>query len=375
MTTALLILSLFVTTGILAVAGPAFSQETQPLPESAHIAARAWLEREGVDIEALRSLPVDERARRLTQAVYSYCEHGLQTVNRIEDLYVNCATACGGYSYVLRGLLEATGARTRYVNLYNIPNQGNHTAVEVELDGHWGFYDPTFGAYFTRDGSADGEILSLVDVVAGLSGAALDEHVLQSRNQSEAWLETDLDTLFSEPFEHPFMSLANYQIAEALSRDDPREMVILDVTLRFEEGRAALGLIDDESLEAAQSAWLTHTNALLNDANVSNDISFNTSLISNAGLQRLTMITLTGAEPGARYTLRLNLFAPAATSLQISPLSRTAVYTGDTIFEIGGGRTLTVAEFIASEPVVQFALRNLDEHGRAHLFGIESVRY
>lgn len=354
--------------------GPVLAQALQPLPESAHIAARAWLDRQGIDVQALAALPVDERARRLTQAVYSYCEHGPQTVSRIEDLYVECSTACGGYSYVLRGLLEVTGARTRYVNLYNIPNQGNHTAVEVEVDGDWGFYDPTFGAYFTEDGTAAGPILSLSDVAAGLSGRSLDAHVRQARKHDEAWMEDALEALFSEPFEHPYMSLANYQLAEALSRDDANELVILDIALHLEDGQARLGAIDADGFEAAQSAWLTQTNALLNDPDLSNDISFNTSLLSNAGLQRMTLITLTGAEPGTRYRLRLNLFAPAATSLQISPLSRTAVFAGDAVIELTGGRTLTEAHFVASEPVVQFALRNLAPHGRAHLFGVEAMQ-
>ena len=38
-------------------------------------------------------------------------------------------------TYVLRGLFAALGYKTRYVNLYNIPNQGNHTLVEVQWKG------------------------------------------------------------------------------------------------------------------------------------------------------------------------------------------------------------------------------------------------
>ena len=61
-------------------------------------------------------------------------------------------------------MLEYLGHQTRYVNFHNIPQQGNHSAVEVLIDSKWGFLDPTFGAYFTKNGFATGDLLSLNEI-------------------------------------------------------------------------------------------------------------------------------------------------------------------------------------------------------------------
>lgn len=112
-----------------------------PIDSAGRKAARFWLDRQGIDFSKLKTMSPSERAARPNQAVYDFCENGhADTPNGVNDLYKTCATACGGISYVLRGLLEATGDRTRYAQFYNIPNQGNHTPVEVDLgNGHWGF--------------------------------------------------------------------------------------------------------------------------------------------------------------------------------------------------------------------------------------------
>ena len=68
----------------------------------------------------------------------------------INDLFAHCVTACGGRSYVLRGLLAACGLHSKYQNIYNIPIQGNHSAVEVMLNEQVAFLDPTFGAFFVH---------------------------------------------------------------------------------------------------------------------------------------------------------------------------------------------------------------------------------
>lgn len=168
---------------------PALSKidvKTLPLDRDAIKAARAWYDRQGLDFKAISKLPLKERAARLNQAVYAYCEHG-STPGHINNLFETCKAACGGYSYVLRGVLEATGARTRYVNLYNIPNQGNHTVVEFEIDGEWPLYDPTFGAYFTENGEADGHPLSVQEVAYREQGRDLNDLVLQSKKRTNGY--------------------------------------------------------------------------------------------------------------------------------------------------------------------------------------------
>ncbi len=112
----------------------------QPIPQSGIDAATEWYARQGLRLEAFRNMPIAEAGKRLNQVVYGFCSSGSPSSPDINQLFHQCTTACGGYSYVLRGLLKAISAETRYANFYNIPNQGNHTAVEVKLEYRiWGW--------------------------------------------------------------------------------------------------------------------------------------------------------------------------------------------------------------------------------------------
>ncbi|WP_109259419.1 transglutaminase domain-containing protein [Hyphobacterium indicum] len=348
--------------------------QTSPVPDTTIEAALDWYEAAGLDADQIASLPVDERARRLTQAVYAHCEQGTQSVSDIDELFQECVTACGGFSYVLRGLLEATGAQTRYVNLYNIPNQGNHTAVEVKINGHWAFYDPTFGVYFTEDGDPRGRILSLREITANYTEEGLADRVNQAREARLDILEQSMGELFSGEFDHPFMSLKNYQLAEARSRLDSRELVILDIPLELTGGTASIGDFEARTMADAQAAWLQQTNALLVDNDLSNDVSYLSHRLSNNQGERLTTISVSGLRPEQRYELTLLFFAAADSEVQIASLGRTAFFGGRNVIPIEAGRTIQVGPFVAVENMAQFAVRNLDDTGTVGLLGVEVRR-
>lgn len=350
------------------------SLETTALPPAAIAAARSWYVSAGVDLRDMERLSVDDRARRLTQAVYAHCEQGNQTVSDLNDLFEDCVAACGGYSYVLRGLLEATGAQTRYVNLYNIPNQGNHTAVEVNLGDRWAFYDPTFGAYFTRDGQPDGPALVLNEIVAGFSSQELEGLVNQAVDRTAQFDSEPLTALFSGTFDHTYMTLENYQLAEARSRLDARELVVLDIPLTIESGSVSIGDFNAESVGDAQAAWLAQTNAILLDDDLANDISYVSHELSNVRAERITTVTVSNVQPGQRYEISLVLFGREGQEIQISAMGRSAFYGGRNLVRMSASRSVETARFVAVEDTAQFAIRNFNQTGIVRMLAIEVVQ-
>jgi|GEM_PF-5202696 len=341
------------------------------LDEEALTAAFAWFEAQGVDFEAVSKMPIRERAAKLNQAVYAFCKHG-EKDGHINELFDECLAACGGYSYVLRGLLEATGARTRYVNLYNMPNQGNHTGVEVEITGEWSFYDPTFGAYFTADGEADGPPLSAYTVSQTYKTSGLDNLVQQSRKERADITNSTLSDLYKYRFSHDYMALQNYSLAESFWFDDPEQLTILDIGLDISDNLNTLGNFNAQTMQEMQTAFMEDIRRLLLDDDLRNDISFVASGLYHRGRPSLTTLTIDGLEPGATYKLSMMLFNPKAeeTNLQVMSLDRTATYIGAPIVRLGAEKTIISSSFIAEESTARLAVRNIGPVVLTHLFGV-----
>lgn len=57
-------------------------------------------------------------------------------------------------------------AKTRHAGMATVPAQGAHSVLEVFIpgQGRWGYFDPSRGAVFTRDGTLDGQVLSIQEV-------------------------------------------------------------------------------------------------------------------------------------------------------------------------------------------------------------------
>lgn len=347
--------------------------QAEPIPDAGISAASAWFDDQGIREDGLANMPVAEVGKRLNQAVYSFCQHGSQPGD-INELFVRCTAACGGYSYVLRGLLEALGHETRYANFYNIPNQGNHTAVEVRLeDGSWGFLDPTFGAFFTVDGKAEGQLLPITSIAYELPFGSLGQHVLQSAKVGADILGSPLAQLYPLKFDHQYMVLENYQVAEQISTGETGTELTLEVPLDVVDGRAEIGTPDLASLQEMQAKWLEDTNATLNDEDPLNDTSFNTSMLyADADVDRETVITVDGLEPGHRYQLKLTFRAnPNVTgrmqingvgkAVRIAPAEGVTVSSDGVVYE---------AKFTPLRRFAQFRVRNMEETGVVHLLGV-----
>lgn len=354
----------------LAALSPAHGRDpASRMPTSAIRAARAWFERHGTTADAVAEIPVGERAKRLTQAVYSFCENGPAPRNP-DSLFVRCSAQCGGYAYVLRGLLEATGATTRIANLYNIPNQGNHTAMEVrEEEDRWAYYDATFGAYFTEDGKPESRTLSLTEIAH--HDADLRSRVLQSPKEPREFLTAPLESLFGERFDHPFMKVENYRLAEWMTFDDPGHLLSLDIPLVVTGSGATFGMLTTTSLPELEREWLRQTNASLNDAEPLNDVSYVASRLDNGAAPSQTTISLSGLEPGRLHRIRLLLFGTRENQrLQLAAIGKgTRLELPPEVTVQPGGRLLE-ARFLPQRSTAQLLLRNVEPTGTIHVFGV-----
>lgn len=72
---------------------------------------------------------------------------------------------CGGSSIVLQLAARRLGFATRGVGFFGVPIQVGHTAVEVYWGDGWHYLDPSFGAFFTDDGTLGGDILDIETVL------------------------------------------------------------------------------------------------------------------------------------------------------------------------------------------------------------------
>lgn len=353
---------------------PALLAQAYPVPDAGKAAATAWLQGRGISMDHLSSASIEDTAKRLTQAVYGFCQNGEAPAD-LNELFSKCHAACGGYSYVLRGLLEALGAETRYANLYNIPNQGNHTAVEVKLGDRWGFFDPTFGAFFTEDGSAGGRTLPLAQIARGYPLGGLESLVQQSRKAEEDFMTAPLEGLFSETFEHVYMKLTNYQVAEQFSTEDEGFLLSLDIPLDLTSaGKTKLGSMSmGDGLPQLQRAWLRDTNAASIDADPLNDVSFNASMLYNNAMHRKTTVSLYGLRAGVAYGIRLHFVRPGASParVQIAGFGKGIRYPSIASLTVPVGSSIYEATFTALRNMAQIELRNVERSGIVHLLGIE----
>lgn len=343
-----------------------------PIPRSGQKAARRWMKGEGLDLKQLEVMPVTERAARLNQAVYNYCESGTATSpHDLNELFENCQTACGGFSYVLRSALEATGIRTRFVHLYNIPNQGNHTAIEVDVGGRWALFDPTFGVFFTSDGTASGYPLSLSEVAGTKSEEDLSKMVLQAVDAPNAAATISIDALYSETFGHLYMELRNYLVAEALSFEDPREWRMLEIDLRLKRGRGVMGDFTSEDFQSLNDSWLADTNDLLNNDDLTDDTSFNASRLWSS-LPYLTTLSVGPLDPGMAGEISILLWNPDSqhTDLQLMALGKSGSLNSERILSVPPGRSELKFPFMAHEPQLRIGLKNLGAVPVIHLFGV-----
>ncbi|KAB0675908.1 transglutaminase domain-containing protein [Aureimonas leprariae] len=349
---------------------PSAGAAADPIPESGLAAARSWFQRHAGSSEAMTAYSTEEKAKRLTQAVYSFCEDGTQPADP-DQLFDRCTAACGGRSYVLRGLLEAIGVETRFAELYNIPNQGNHTAIEVKVGQGWSLFDPTFGAYFAPDGSVEANALSLQDVAYRYPKGSLGGHVLQARKEPMSFATDKLQKLFDGKFDHQFMSLENYQVAEQITTGEEGFSLSLDIPLTLSNGEGGIGAREIADIDTLSKQWLSATNDTLNDDDPLNDVSYNSSILASGEIRKTTTLSLFGLEAGHRYELELILHGEGADDrIQVIGIGKGVEYAAVGGIDLGDKSVKARNSFVPLRDTAQFRLRNMSAVGQARVLGI-----
>ena len=280
-------------------------------------AAENWLINQGISNEQLEKISKSEIAKRLLKEVYLFCTNETPYVTNVIDLFENCRTSCGGYSYLLRGILEHLGFQTRYANFHNIQIQGNHTGVEVKINGYWGFLDPTFGVFFTKDNLVEGKLLSAFELHNLKSLKSSNIFRVKNREQ-KSFSGLNLNLLFtnkkinSEPLRsgNSILYVDDYKKSEQVDYRDKRHLLPLEIPLKLDgEGKKSFGSIEKLSLNLLEKEWLLETNKTLNDNDIFNDISYNSRLINNLSQEKISIVKILNIENLDNYEITFNLFA------------------------------------------------------------------
>lgn len=351
------------------VATPASSQQhhVDSRLKSEHLSrATEWFATNGLNLEQFTLASQTERARAATYLAWEHCVVGDDTPDDLNDLYAHCVTTCGGITYVAEGFAEAMGLRTRRANLYNIPQQGNHTALEILVNGRWSFFDPTFGAFFTENGEADDRALGLWEVAKATD---IESHVVQATREG---VDKALSTaIWSGVFDHPFMDLRNYQIAETITQGDPEEVLFLNIPIR--NGESIGKLLSTDRAELSKG-WLDYTNGTLRDEIRVNDTSYASYLISNSGAQRTTIVTIKKVDPRQSGCLSVRFYNPHTRPqyLQVGGLGKFTTILSDRYLVLDPGASLEVINYKSDDEFAQLYFRNIDS-GITEMFALKAA--
>jgi len=267
-----------------------------------------------------------EIAKLLNYAVFNHCSIDLPHTGRqdITELFDVCRTSCGGYSYVLRGLLGAYGIRTRYANLYNLPKQGNHTMVEAEVEpGVWALYDPTFGAYFSK--RLGDKPLSLEEVRFMLTPETIKKYVNTAAKEGAPARDAKVGDLYAKSrFNYPNMDLDSYVTAEAGVPVGQNVKVPLVMPLRMSGTKVVAGKIGAQSLEEGRAAFLQWTRDTLNSEGRHDDVSYLFHIVGSYKpyYRSANIVRLTKLKKGKIYRIAFSGLAPADAELQIVDIGR-----------------------------------------------------
>lgn len=290
------------------------------LQKGAVSAAKVMLNRSLGDWEKLKRYDKPEIAKRLTALVYNYCSPisnlGVSSNNDINNLFSVCNAACAGNSYVLRGLLAVYGIHANYMNLYNLPIQGNHTAVQADINKQPVFLDPTYGVFFTTDGDINSLPASLPSVRYDFTNETIARHVFQALPDKDfSRIDTmPLAQLYNNKYRTPkLLRLDSYINSETFGTVNDSKTLFLSANLYFDNNRVSLGCVNSKNIKAASACLLNETNALYNNQKlpsryISYDISQLGYILEKQPMQ--TMFHFHGMVQGAYYQVKLLLYNP-----------------------------------------------------------------
>lgn len=321
----------------------------------------------------------------LNSVVYNHCVNELPHtgLDNIEDLFQVCNTACGGYAYVLRSLLAAYGIKTRYVNLYNLPQQGNHTMVEAWISpGNWALFDPTFGTFFSSTGDIGGMPLSLEEIRFHL-GRNLSQHAFTSKHGYNFFgIKSNrlnvADMYENNAFNFSTMSVENYMLGEIAVpvSINTNNLAIAPLTLQLtlSDGEALFGAMNVKSVGEGVAAILSWTNDTLNkNIALSDDTSylFHITGYNPPYFKSVNIINISGLETGKTYDLSISGISPDVETIQIVDIGRDIILNTIAPVELQEGPFNVQRKFRSFNENAQFLISIQDSNkGKAFIFGI-----
>lgn len=289
------------------------------------VAARQLLNKNIGDWKKLCQYSASDLTKLLNAFVYNYCEKPKsgESLNDINSLFSNCYTACGGRSYVLRGLLAVYGIKSSYRNIYNIQKQGNHSAVEVGFKDKLLFLDPTFGVFFTKK-SINDIPLSLDEIIYFFNKTNLVKHVYQSIKISKYSMifKLPINKIYSQHFDSSLMDIESYIEHENSEKLDAGKILFLTANITLKNDHYSVGCMNADSAESASLCFLKETNNLYSGTHANKYISyvFNTlGFLSNQF--RINIFKLNDLNPDSIYriSLLINKSNSQPSVLHISP--------------------------------------------------------
>ena len=223
------------------------------------------------------------------------------------DAYLDGNRACGVLADTARKVAAEAALETRGVNIYGLPQQGNHVLLEVLLDtDEWMLIDPTFGVLWA---SPDGQnTMSLEEVRSLADGDEVDSACVRirkpgTREQAPIPLDRRFTYGFGSP---PFMTAENYLLASTSGSWSIDQRLSLPCPFEAEETLLGIDLAAMESTESMSSEFLSWTNARITDGTLANDVSFLASQVGRFSRGNYTpTVNLPRIERGVTAELRI----------------------------------------------------------------------
>ncbi len=279
-----------------------------------------------------------EKAKIINYAVYNSCilsSHNLAP-SEINQLFYDCKTQCGGYSYVMEHVLSFYGVNNRRVNIYNVPQVGNHTAVEVEVaDGIWSFFDPTYGTYFVSEGQP--YPASLSDI-----GQSFDVEDLKNGARQALLNRTGFAKYeYKNEFTDEYMNVENYISFEQIEFVGETVARPLVIPIDLASGSFQTRILENDSTEQEfVDNWLAYTYETLNDDDPLNNTSFVAGFLTY-DRKDISIVRIDNMQPNTEYRFRFQYFTSNEMTLSIVPVGIESNVNPSGIVQMGQGQGVT----------------------------------